>query len=163
MSLQKHRSHRAIGYSFPARNPNGKEPSESEQTAKLSVIQYWDRNQYVRELNNRPSFSNPVEVGASEYAILIKVSDVKSFLYKPMGTRGDSCIAEYAITTPQETDSLLAGSVGDRDIKSGKADGVHAVIEMTELQSGISTCDWVLKILRLCERAEYLDGQPSFP
>jgi hypothetical protein len=148
-----------------------REPAKPEKMAKLSVIQYSDNSSrhYVarKTNNNRPSIpdSKSAMVEPGEYAILVQSWDSeKTFLYRPLGLYGEPCVAEYDnMRPPGGIKSLLAGSVGDRDVRVRDLDHVREVIEATELQSGMSACDWALKVLRNCEHAGYLEGRPSFP
>ncbi len=104
-------------------------------------------------------------VSPGEYAIFIHTANSqRTFLYRPISVLGEPCVAEYDNMQPTGgIRSLLAGSVGDRDVEVQDVDHVRHVIGATELQSSMSACDWTLRVLRKCEDAGYFKGRPSFP
>jgi hypothetical protein len=131
--------------------------------AKLYVVQYYDQNDYDQKMNHPNNLIHPVNVDPGEYAIFVEVTFSKTFLYKPEHRAGVYSIATYKDVRPERKGPLMDRFVGEREIRAKDVDRVRRIISATDMEQGMSSFDWALKVLESCAQGGYLVGNPTFP
>jgi hypothetical protein len=166
------RGHPAVAHDLPAKaRANTSADAKTkvattnipQQKAKFFVVQYYDTNDYNQKMNDPTYLRNPVDmIDPGDYAIFIQVSHTQTFLYRPeKGSGGSYSIVSDDNTRPERKGHLIEGFLGEKDFRLRDVDAVRNVVKTTRMESGMSSCDWIVKVSQRCEREGLLMDKAS--